>query len=221
MVRTGGVHAPDTLNLAKMAKHAKNILIATANRGKVVELETMLDSAATKLFNLEDFPRVTEIEETGTTFAENARLKAGGYASQTGLVSLADDSGLEVRALGNRPGILSARYGGAGTSFAEKMQKLLAELAETRDETRRARFVCAMAVANADGNILFTTEGVCEGRIADRPRGAGGFGYDPIFIPDGYDLTFGELPDKVKREISHRRRAFEQIIPFLRDFIAV
>jgi XTP/dITP diphosphohydrolase len=164
---------------------------------------------------------VTEVEETGITFAENAALKAVGCATQTGLFALADDSGLEVEALDNAPGVFSARYGGPDTSFAEKMIKLLDEVDKTGDSMRRARFVCAMAFANPSGEILFTTEGICNGKIALHPRGAGGFGYDPLFIPDGFDRTFGELSEAIKGKISHRARAFEQIIPFLGHFRSI
>ncbi len=200
---------------------AMPLLIATNNSGKIRELNDLFSGMASNLCSLTAFPDVSEIEETGSTFAENARLKASGYALQTGVLSLADDSGLEVLALDGRPGVLSARYGGPETSFAEKMAKLLDELAATSDEKREARFVCSMAIADSEGEILFMSDGVCEGRIADKPRGLGGFGYDPIFIPDGFDLTFGELPVMVKRKISHRARAFEQIIPFLRDYMAI
>ena len=174
-----------------------------------------------RIVALDEFAAVIEVEETGSTFNENARLKASGYALQTNLVSLADDSGLEVSALGGRPGVLSARYGGPDISFDQRMSLLLAELSLTGGESRRARFICSMAVADSMGRILFAVEGVCGGRIAEEPRGLGGFGYDPIFIPNGFELTFGELPETVKREISHRARAFEQIIPFLRDYLAI
>lgn len=171
--------------------------------------------------SLDSYPDIIEVEETGLTFIDNAQLKASGYARQTGLLSLADDSGLEVASLGGRPGVLSARYGGEGTSFADKMAMLIAELDAAGGNDRRARFVCAMAVADADGNILFTSKGICPGNLGTAPRGTGGFGYDPLFVPDGSENTFGELPDAVKREISHRARAFSEIIPFLRHFIAI
>lgn len=202
-------------------KHFPKILIATKNPGKIREIGDLLSGVASELTGLTAFRDMSEIKETGSTFAENAQLKARGYAFQTRLLSLADDSGLEVLALDGRPGVLSARYDGPETSFAEKMAKLLGELAATGDETRQARFVCSMAVANSESEILIVSEGVCEGRIADEPRGVGGFGYDPIFIPDGFNLTFGELPEMVKRKISHRARAFEQIIPFLRDYMTM
>ena len=197
------------------------LLIATHNPGKVNELRQFLNDSQYDLICLADLPDVSEVEETGLTFAENATLKAIGYARQTGRMALADDSGLEVEALDGRPGVLSARYGGPDTSFAEKMAILLGEMDETGASTRRARFVCSIAVASPEGRILSISEGVCAGNIADAPRGLGGFGYDPLFIPDGFDQTFGELPEAVKQTISHRFRAFEEIIPFLRRFKAV
>ena len=197
------------------------ILLATNNDGKITELRSLLVGAAVNFLGLSDFSHVSAVDETGQTFAENARLKAAGYARQTGLISLADDSGLEVAALGGRPGVLSARYGGDATTFARKMANLLDELGQTGGNDRRARFVCAMAFADEQGQILFESEGVCDGRIASFPRGSGGFGYDPLFIPNGYDETFGELSEGIKQKISHRAGAFEQIIPFLRDFIAI
>jgi XTP/dITP diphosphohydrolase len=197
------------------------LLIATRNPGKINELRGLLGTSDYQLIGLDAFPDVPEIEETGLTFSENACLKAAGYARQTGLLALADDSGLEVDALDGRPGVLSARYGGEDMPFAEKMALLLAEMEKSDDLSRRARFVCAIAVANPGGEILAVTEGVCPGTIAAAPRGSGGFGYDPLFIPDGFDQTFGELPDAVKQEISHRFRAFLEIIPFLRRFKAV
>jgi XTP/dITP diphosphohydrolase len=203
-----------------MDPRSHHLLVATYNPGKVVELSEMLSALPFRLFSLADFPQVTEVAETGLTFTENARLKASEYAKQTGLIALADDSGLEVEALDDRPGVLSARYGGEDLSFAGKMERLLFELSGTNDTDRRARFVCSMAIANEWGEVLYESKGVCEGHIAAYPRGAGGFGYDPIFFPAGYDLTFGELSEQIKNKISHRARAFEQIIPFLRDFTA-
>ncbi|MGE3467498.1 MAG: non-canonical purine NTP pyrophosphatase, partial [Pyrinomonadaceae bacterium] len=157
----------------------------------------------------------------GFTFEENAVSKAVGYAALTGMVSLADDSGLAVDALGGRPGIHSARYAGEATPFEEKIKKLLSELLRTSGGGRSASFVSAMAIADADGSVLCRSKGICTGMIAPAPSGSGGFGYDPIFIPDGYSNTFAELPDAVKNKISHRARAFEEIIPFLRDYMAV
>jgi XTP/dITP diphosphohydrolase len=140
---------------------------------------------------------------------------------QTGLWALADDSGLEITALNNAPGVLSARYGGDEIGFDQKMSMLLREMEMADDQRRDARFVCSMALADENGEILLTSVGVCEGRIAPAPRGNGGFGYDSMFIPNGYDRTFGELAGTVKREISHRARASRAIIRYLPDFIVV
>ena len=197
------------------------LLIATSNRGKVREIKDLFGTAPVRLRSLLDFPLIEEVPETGSTFEENAILKARGYALQTGFWSLADDSGLEIAALGNAPGVLSARYGGDDTGFAEKMSMLLEEMERSEHEHRDARFVCAMALADASGEILMTSEGICKGTIAPKTRGTGGFGYDPMFIPSGYEMTFGELPDEVKREISHRALASRIIIRYLLDFIAV
>ena len=203
-----------------MAHQFRKLLVATNNPGKLAELSELLKGLPITLQSLGDIDQIIEVEEIGATFIENARLKASGYAFQTGLPAIADDSGLEVEALAGRPGVLSARYGGADTDFDTKMAKLLGELEKLGDAKRDARFVCSIAVADPEGKILHTTEGICPGTIAAIPRGRQGFGYDPLFIPDGYDLTFGELSGAIKRKISHRARAFEQIIPFLRVFTA-
>ena len=198
----------------------QKLLVATHNLGKLAELRSLLAELHIELIGLSGFENVTEVEETGLTFIDNAKLKAIGYARQSGSFAIADDSGLEVDALNGRPGVLSARYGG-DVGFDEKMQLLLGEMDKSQNHSRAARFVCAIAIAAPDGGILRTTEGVCPGNIAAEPRGNGGFGYDPLFIPDGFEETFGELSGTVKQKISHRARAFEQIMPFLRDFIAV
>ena len=197
----------------------KKLLVATSNSGKIAELRDLLAGLPLDLIGLGEL-NASEVPETGATFIDNARLKATGYARQTGMLAIADDSGLEVDALNGRPGVLSARYGG-DVGFDKKMQMLLAEMDDSLNHSRAARFVCAIAIAGADGNILYTTEGICPGSLAMEPRGNGGFGYDPLFIPDGFEETFGELSAALKQKISHRARAFEQIMPFLRDFIAV
>jgi XTP/dITP diphosphohydrolase len=197
------------------------ILLATGNAGKVREFEQMFEAVPIRLCSLRDLPDVTEIAETGTTFAENAVLKAQGYALTTGLWSLADDSGLEIDALGGAPGVLSARYGGTSTSFAEKMELVLNQMKPLPEEHRSARFVCRIAVADKTGSVRAEAEGECRGQIALEPRGTYGFGYDPIFIPEGYQETFGELDDEVKAEISHRARAGAKIIRYLLDFTGI
>ena len=194
------------------------LLIATSNVGKLVELRQMLSNSTVELKSLADFGSIIEVDETGTTFDENAKLKASGYALQTRLPTIADDSGLEVESLQGRPGVLSARFGG-DISFVEKMALLLSEIDATGNIDRRARFVCSIAIADSEGNIVTSTEGVCNGRIASKLTGSGGFGYDPIFVPDGYNDTFGELSESIKRQIGHRGRAFTKILPYLHDFM--
>jgi XTP/dITP diphosphohydrolase len=150
--------------------------------------------------------------ESGTSFEENAKLKAMAVSKKLPGLVIADDSGLEVEALGGAPGIHSARYAGVNASDKEKIAKLLGQLAkvDTKSDRRRARFCCVLAVAR-EGRVLATFEGVVEGKIAERPRGSHGFGYDPIFIPDGFEESFAELPEEVKNNISHRARAIRKL----------
>jgi XTP/dITP diphosphohydrolase len=203
-------------NNEQLTTNDEQLLVATGNAGKVRELEEFLADLPLILRGLKEFPNVREVEETGVTFTENAILKAKGYAVQTGLRTLADDSGLEVAALGGAPGVFSARYAGENSSDEEKIAKLLDELGENVE--RRARFVCVMAIADQTGDIKFISEGICDGRIALNLIGTKGFGYDPVFIPDGFDETFGELSGVVKQKISHRARAMKKIIQYLRGF---
>lgn len=191
------------------------LVIATRNPGKVIEVRELISDLPLRLRSLFDFPLATEVEETGATFAENAALKASAYAVQTGGWTLSDDSGLEVDALGGAPGIFSARYAGESASDRERVKLLLSELARTGDRERHARFVCAVALADPSGRIINLSTGRCEGRIAHSPRGLHGFGYDPVFIPEGYEQTFGELSSQVKQAFSHRARALEDTRAFL------
>ena len=197
------------------------IVLATNNKGIVREMRQLFASLPLEVRSLADFSDIVDVEETGSTFRENAELKARVFAKQTGQFCLADDSGLEIEALGGEPGIRSARFAGSSTSYEIKNAMLLEMIELTGDDLRRARFVCAMALADSDGRVVHTVEGVCMGTIADAPRGPNGFGYDPIFVPDGYDMTFGELNDDVKQRISHRARAADEIVRYLLDFIAV
>ncbi len=191
------------------------LLIATGNKGKIVELQSLLASLPLRLRSLAEFPDVSEVEETGTTFSDNAMLKASAYAGQTGLWALADDSGLEVDALGGAPGVFSARYGGAGLTDGERLERLLEELSQRAPQERRARFVCVIAVSDPQGQIVNISTGKCEGQIIHAPRGTGGFGYDPVFVPDGFEQTFGELPPEIKQNISHRALALQAARSFL------
>jgi len=197
------------------------ILIATRNPGKLGEMTALFSASGLEFAGLADFPEIGEIEETGATFAENAALKAKGYAVLAGRFAIADDSGLEVDSLGGAPGVLSARYGGAGASDADRIVKLLKELDETTESGRSARFVCAIAVADPKGKVVALEEGICRGRIGATPSGSGGFGYDPVFLPEGYDLTFAELSEEIKNRISHRAVAAAKIMRYLLGFTAV
>jgi XTP/dITP diphosphohydrolase len=199
-----------------MTKDKGQFLVATGNAGKIKELEELLADLDLKLRGLKDFPHLSEIEETGATFAENAILKASGYAVLAEIPTLADDSGLEVKALNGAPGVFSARYAGKNAGDNEKIAKLLKNLEQKTD--RRARFVCSIAISDETGAIKCVETGICTGTIAVNPRGKSGFGYDPIFIPDGFEQTFGELSNEIKQKISHRGRAMEKIIQYLRGF---
>lgn len=191
------------------------LLIATGNAGKLRELRSLLVDVPLELLNLTDFPNIQSVEETGLTFAENASLKASGYARQARVLTLADDSGLVVDALGGRPGVHSARYVDPDASYPDRVASLLRELTGVSGTSRTARFVCAMSVASSAGEIVFATEKSCEGRIAAEPRGTGGFGYDPVFQPNGFDQTFAELSDQTKNRISHRGVALAAVRRFL------
>ena len=194
------------------------LLIATHNPGKVREFRNLLRDLPLRLAALSDFPDIPEVKETGKTFKDNAYIKAVGYAIASQSRVLADDSGLEVDVLGGAPGVLSARFAGDYTTSAEKIARLLAAIDAADDGDRRARFVSHIALADPAGTVLYEAEGVCEGTIAESPKGSNGFGYDPIFIPVGFTETFGELDHNVKQRISHRALAVAKIIRFLRDF---
>jgi len=187
------------------------LLLGTRNPGKVKEIATILAGSGWTFSSLQEFEDVGPASEDGVTYAENAIAKARFYAAATGLLALADDSGLEVAALGGAPGVYSARYAGEGASDADRRELLLAELAKRDSSDRRARFVAAVAIADPKGVVLNLSEGICEGTITFEPRGNSGFGYDPLFVPDGYDQTFAELPNEVKNLISHRARALMRL----------
>ena len=192
-----------------------SILIATRNPGKAKEIARILEDSGWSFSSLQEFESVETPEEEGKTYSENAILKARFYAEATGMHALADDSGLEVEALAGAPGVFSARYAGENASDAERRELLLSELARADEKDRRARFVSVVAIASPDGTILNLSEGISEGIITSVPRGTGGFGYDPVFVPDGYDQTFAELAESVKNIISHRARALMKTKQFL------
>ena len=184
------------------------LVIASHNKGKVGEIAELLRPYASRFQSAGELG-LPEPEETGETFAANAELKARATALASGQVSLADDSGLAVTALGGRPGIHSARWGGEGRDFLLAMTRVNDELADSPD--RSAAFVCALSLAWPDGHCE-TVEGRVEGGLVWPPRGAGGFGYDPVFVPTGHENTFGELPAAVKHAMSHRADAFRKLV---------
>ncbi|MBD2234043.1 RdgB/HAM1 family non-canonical purine NTP pyrophosphatase [Phormidium tenue] len=193
------------------------VIVATGNPGKLKEMQVYLGELG---WELQLKPDAIDIEETGTTFLENARLKAAGVAKALGQWAIADDSGLEVHALGGAPGIYSARY---ADSDAARIDRLLKELAEAiggqsdSGTDRSAQFVCALALANPQGDIVLETEGICHGEILLAPRGAGGFGYDPIFYIPALGKSFAEMSPEQKDANSHRGIAFGQLMPALKQ----
>lgn len=191
------------------------LLIGTHNRGKVGEIEALLAGGRWRCIGLPSGS--DEYEETGTTFAANARGKALHYARLTGRVTLADDSGLEIAALAGEPGVYSARYIDPELSPSQRNLAVLQRLAEIADADRGAQFVCQVALARPDG-LVHEQRGVCTGRITRQPRGTGGFGYDPIFQATGDTRTFAELTHQEKSQRSHRGKAVSAMIEFLRDW---
>lgn len=196
------------------------LIFATRNAGKLRELRELLaELPALEICSLDDFPEVpAELPETADTFAANAQMKAEAVAHATGLAALADDSGLEVDALGGRPGVASARYAGPGANDADRVAKLLHELAGVADDERSARFRCVVAlVAPGHPDAVVLREGCCEGTILRAPRGAQGFGYDPVFFVPALGKTFAEVSGAEKHSHSHRGRAMRAIAEVLRQ----
>ena len=203
------------------------LLLASANQGKLRELRTILDGLPVELVGLAEagLGEPPEVEETGATFLENALLKGRAYAAWSGLAAVADDSGLEVDALGGAPGVRSARYAGQGASDQANLDKLLAELTGVPPERRTARFRCTAVLVDPDwgsgglkprppeGRGEWHAEAAWEGRLLDAPRGTGGFGYDPVFVPDGWDRTSAEVDQATKDAASHRGKAFRALRP--------
>ena len=191
------------------------IVAATANAHKVDEYKKLLGDIDVEIKSLADFPNFPGVEENGSSFRENAAVKALAASKYCDAPAFADDSGLVVDALDGRPGIYSSRY---APSDRERIARLLGELEGVSE--RKARFVCAIAIA-FNGEVLETFEGTVEGTITLEPRGEGGFGYDPVFQPDGYDQTFGELPPEIKNSISHRARAFASAVDFVENELSL
>ena len=192
----------------------RRLVVATTNRGKLREIEMLLDGIPLTLATLDDWPGVAPPDETGRTFAENARLKAVYYAHHTGQLTVAEDSGLEIDALGGAPGVESARFGGAGSSYPDKFTLIYDALRAKKAAASTARFVCSLALARRDG-VLFETRGTIEGTIAPEPKGSGGFGYDPIFFYPPFGCTLAEASAEQKATVSHRGEAFRTLRTYL------
>jgi XTP/dITP diphosphohydrolase len=192
----------------------RDVLIATTNPGKLREIRRILDGTAVALKTLGDFPNLAVPEETGMSFAENARQKATYYAAATGMVAMAEDSGFEVDALGREPGIYSARYLREDAGYGERFDDIYRRVRQSGATDLPARFVCALAVAEHD-EILFEATATVEGALAPAPAGVNGFGYDPIFLYPPYGKTFGEVSDEEKTAVSHRGQAMRAFRDYL------
>ncbi len=190
------------------------LILATRNAGKLREFRHLLADLNQEIIGLDAFPALPSVPETGTTFEENARLKARAVQAQTGGWVIADDSGLCVDALGGAPGVFSARYAGEQASDADNIAKLLAALRDVPTDRRTARFVCVLALVMDTEEACFT--GVCTGTLTETPRGSHGFGYDPLFIPAGDTRTFAEMAPAEKAVYSHRARAAQALVDHLR-----
>jgi len=195
----------------------KKLVLATRNRHKVREISAILAAAGAdvQLIGLTGYPQAPEVEETGETLEANALLKAHSAVTYTGLPAAADDTGLFVDALGGEPGARAARYSGEAATYESNNKKLLAALAAVPPEARAAKFACVVVFV-APGAVPVIFRGELAGRIIEAPRGKNGFGYDPIFVPEGFDLTLAEMPRDEKNRISHRSRAFLKLAEFLR-----
>ncbi|MEY4915378.1 MAG: hypothetical protein RJA02_1647 [Armatimonadota bacterium] len=192
------------------------LLLATHNAHKVDELQQMLSGFPVEVCSMLDFPGIPEPDETGSTFLENATIKAKAAAAFTGLPALADDSGICIDALNGAPGIFSARWAGPGSSAEDWIQKTLELLDGTQDDQRTCRYVCALSLTDASGDVIAVSEGNMEGRIAHSPSGHGGFGYDPIFlVAPNYEITAAELSPEEKHAISHRGVALRNLLEII------
>ncbi len=197
------------------------LVLATKNSGKILEIKELIRNLPVEIVACSAYKDIPEIVEDGETFEDNATSKALGVAKATGEVALADDSGLEVDALHGAPGVHSARFAGEGIPRGRERdranyEKLLSLLEGVEDAGRTARFRCVVAIATPDGRVRLA-HGVCEGKIASAPRGYGGFGYDPVFIPNGHSKSFAELPQETKNSMSHRAGALKAVLPLIEE----
>ena len=193
------------------------LVIASGNAGKVREFGALLADLG---LDTQPQPEGLEVEETGSGFADNARLKAEAVARATGCWALADDSGLSVEALGGAPGVHSARYADSDSARIERLLRELSDVGASSPTARSAHFTAALALANPQGEIVLEVEGICPGTILEAPRGSGGFGYDPVFFVPEAELTFAEMPHSQKAALGHRGRAFAALKPRLKALLA-
>lgn len=196
----------------------QELIVATTNKGKLREIKELLKDFDLKITSLADYPEIPAIEEDGKTFTQNAIKKAATVALYTRKLTLGEDSGLEVKALGNKPGIYSARFAGEKATDQKNNQKLLRSLKKVPLKKRQARYQCHAALINGEG-IVDIVKGTCSGVIIDRHRGKNGFGYDPLFLIPRYDKTFGELDPAIKAKISHRARALKKVRKSLQKYL--
>jgi XTP/dITP diphosphohydrolase len=202
--------------VAAIISFMNKLLLATNNQGKIQEFRALFQDIAYELTTPSDIQLKLEVEESGATYAANAQLKARAFCEASGLLTLADDSGLEVDALNGEPGIRSARYAGPAAADVNKVEYLLSRLKGVPEEKRSARFRCVIAIAKPGGQVLFCG-GKCEGRISFAPRGLQGFGYDPVFYFPEMGKTMAELPEEIKNQISHRGLAAQAAVVLLRN----
>jgi XTP/dITP diphosphohydrolase len=202
---------PDKLGRLKM-----EIVLATRNKKKVEEIKRVIGDMPVSVLTIDDFQECPEVKEEGVTFQENAVRKAMAVAQCTGKPSLADDSGLEVYSLSNAPGVFSSRYAGESATDRKNVEKLLHEMRSIVDDKRNARFVCCLALAFPNGRVEIFS-GQVEGRIGREPKGSRGFGYDPLFYPEGRNKTFAEMPADEKDTLSHRGKALRKFQEYLRS----
>ena len=195
-----------------------DFLLGTGNVGKILEIKRSLEDLPLVFKVVTDFSELQSPVEDGSSYEENAIIKARSYAQQTGMWTLADDSGLEVAYLNGLPGLRSARFGGAGLTDIDRTNLLLSRLEAVKNDQRSASFVSVVAVANPSGEIINVAHGICRGTIAESPAGEEGFGYDPVFIPNGHEKTFAEIPLSLKGRLSHRGKALGATREFLQRF---
>lgn len=198
----------------------KEILLGTHNVHKVKEITALLDGLPVRIKTLNDFPDIKPVEEDGRTLEENATKKAVEYAHRTNLFTLADDTGLEVPAIRNEPGVYSARYAGENCTFADNNRKLLERMKSLKGKKRAARFRCVIACCNPDTNMIRSVEGAIHGSIVEKIKGAGGFGYDPVFYVPELKRTLAEMTLDEKNSISHRGEALRKAKKILRDYLS-